>query len=116
MLERTSFLSSFYISKDLAEVDFLRLPSHIRLVLYTLWSKRKEYGFGFQLDTPIEKYNSVVPSEMTDKGLISIIGHLHTITKWGLTSLNVELPHGNEYAVDASKILDYREELRLRGA
>lgn len=60
------------------------------------------------------RYNSIVPSEMTDKELQVAMGHLFVAKSWGLTDVNVSLTSGLDYKLPVDRWADYNEEFNKR--
>lgn len=60
----------------------------------------------------MNKYNSIVPSEMTRKELITICGEIQTSKAWHLNNAIVKLANNQDYKVPTSRHQDYREELK----
>ena len=56
-------------------------------------------------------YSSVVPSEMTNKELISICGELQTAKNWGANAVTIQLKNGNAYRMPVYQLKDYQEEV-----
>lgn len=57
---------------------------------------------------------SIIPTEMSDKELRVICGHLFTAKNWGLSAYNVTLSNGLEYMVTVDRLTDYNEEITNR--
>lgn len=60
------------------------------------------------------KYTSIIPTEMSEHELRSIIGELFTAKNWNQKEATIELANGHEYKMEVERISDYREELELR--
>ena len=57
------------------------------------------------------KYSTIVPWNMSQDELLSMVSTLHTAKNWGMTHSKVLLDNGTEYNVDVNDINDYREQL-----
>ena len=53
-------------------------------------------------------YSSIVPSEMTQDELNSIISELFTAKNWDVDKIVVNLANGADYELEVSRINDYR--------
>ena len=66
----------------------------------------------------INKYKSIVPSEMTTKELIAIVGELYTAKMWKLNEAVVSLSLSSGtlqgYRVPTTRYIDYINELNKR--
>jgi hypothetical protein len=60
------------------------------------------------------KTSSIIPSEMTDKELRVICGHLFTARNWGQNNYVVTLPNGLGYMVNVKNQIDYNNEITKR--
>lgn len=57
-------------------------------------------------------YNSIVPSEMTQRELKSICADIQIAKNWNLPYATVRLSNGLDYKVDVERHSDYQKEVR----
>lgn len=57
-------------------------------------------------------YNSIVPSEMTQRELKSICADIQIAKNWNLPYATVQLKNGLEYKVDVESHSDYQKEVK----
>lgn len=60
-------------------------------------------------------YNSIVPSEMTNREIQSMCTEIQTAKNWGLTEATVKLANGLEYKVPVSRHKDYQDAFQTDG-
>ena len=53
-------------------------------------------------------YNSIVPSEMTNRELQSICTEIQTAINWNLNHATVKLTNGLDYKVPVERLPDYQ--------
>lgn len=57
-------------------------------------------------------YNSIVPSEMTQRELKAICADIQIAKNWNLPYATVQLKNGMEYKVDVERHSDYQKEFK----
>lgn len=57
-------------------------------------------------------YNSIVPSEMSQKELKAICADIQIAKNWNLPYATITLSNGMEYKVDVERHSDYQKEVR----
>ena len=61
----------------------------------------------------LNSYNSIIPSEMTNRELKSICTDIQTAINWGLSNARVYLNSTQTYyKVDVNRLKDYQDEYR----
>lgn len=62
-------------------------------------------------NTTLNKYSSIVPSEMSNQELRAMCAELHVASAWGKRHARVYLTSSNmEYDVEVSRLSDYQQQ------